>query len=116
MPQVLGEGNCQYTPMSTAGTYTLNAGPAFGPPSQPGVFFGMQAIGSGTSWAFTAFDVLPPAQPGGSSAGTNTLLNGTTTAAGQQFPAGVTGLGVRYRGALVIVVTGTPGAFNGLWD
>lgn len=115
MPQVLSQGNCQYTPISTAGTYTLNPGPVQGPPSQPGVFFGMQAVGSGTTWAFTAFDVVP-ASPGGAAASTNTLLNGTTTAQGQQFPAGVTGVGVRYRGALVLVVTGTPGAFNALWD
>lgn len=115
MPQVLSQGNCQYTPMSTAGTYTLAAGQTQGPPTQAPVLFGVQVVGSGTSWAFTALDIVP-ATPGGAAASTNTLLNGTATAAGQQFQAGVPGVGLRCKGSLVLVVTGTPGAFNGLWD
>ena len=116
MPQVLGEGNCQYSVINTAGTSTLNSGPASGVQSQCSVFFGMVAIAQGITWAFTVLDVLPPALPGGTSAGTNTLLNGTATAANQQFAPGPVGVGVRYRGSLVVVTTGTPGAYNALWD
>jgi hypothetical protein len=116
MPQVLGVGNLQYTVLSTAGTTTLNPGQASGVQSQCGVLGGFVAVANGTNFAFTAYDILPPATPGGTSAGTNTLLNGTATAAGQQFPAGLNGDNVRYRGALVVVTAGTPGVFNALWD
>jgi hypothetical protein len=115
MPQVLSAGNLQYTVINTAGTTTLNPGQASGVASQPGVFGGMVAVAQGTSWAFTAYDIIP-ATPGGAAAGTNTLLNGTATAAGQQFAAGLVGENVRYRGALVIVTSGTPGIFNAQWD
>lgn len=115
MPQVLGEGNCQYTVLNTAGTTTLNqAPPAGGPASQPGVFFGVQNIGLGTSYAVTVLDIIPAV--GSVAVATNTLLNGTATAAGQLFQAGTPGIGVRYRGALVAIVSGTPGVFNALWD
>lgn len=115
MPQVLGAGNLQYTAISTAGTTTLNPGQASGVASQPGVLGGVVAVGLGTSWAFTVYDIIP-ATPGGTPPGTNTLLNGTATAAGQAFPAGVPGFNPRYRGALVVVTSGTPGVFNALWD
>lgn len=115
MPQVLGVGNLQYTVLTTAGTTTLNPGQASGVASQPGVLGGFVAVAVGTTWSFTAYDIIP-ATPGGAAAGTNTLLNGTATAAGQQFPAGLNGENVRYRGALVVVTAGTPGVFNALWD
>lgn len=116
MPQVLGVGNLQYTVLNTAGTTTLNQGPASGVASQPGVLGGVVAIAVGTTWAFTLYDILPPALPGRASAGTNTLLNGTATAANQQFAAGLNGDNVRYLGSLVAVTSGTPGIFNALWD
>lgn len=115
MPQVLGVGNLQYTALTTAGTTTLNPGQSSGVASQPGVLGGFVAVGLGTAWAFTAYDIIPPT-PGGAPSSTNTLLNGTATAAGQQFSAGLNGDNVRYRGALVVVTTGTPGVFNALWD
>ena len=115
MPQVLSAGNLQYTVLSTAGTTTLNPGQGQGVQSQPGVFGGVLVVAVGTTWAFTAYDIIP-ASPGGAAASTNTLLNGTATAAGQQFPAGLVGENVRYRGALVIVTSGTPGIFNAQWD
>jgi hypothetical protein len=108
MPQVLSQGNCGYTVLNTAGTTTLNPGPSSGPPIQPGVLFGAQVTSVGTSFVITMVDIVGTT--------TNTLVNGTATAIGQQFPAGVPGVGVRYRGALVAIVTGTPGAYVGLWD
>jgi hypothetical protein len=115
MPQVLSEGNCQYTVLNTAGTTTLNPGQAAGPPVSPLVFFGIQAVAVGTAFVFTAYDIYP-ATPGGAAAGTNTLLNGTSTAAGQLFEAGAPGVGVRCKGGLVVVTSGTPGVYNALWD
>ena len=115
MPQILGNGNLQYTPISTAGTTTLNPGQSAGVQSACGVLGGVIAVALGTTWAFTAYDIIP-ATPGGAASSTNTLLNGTATAAGQVFQAGVNGDCVRYRGALVVVTSGTPGIFNALWD
>lgn len=119
MPQVQGQGNCQYTVLNTAGTTTLNPGPQQPPapsivPSQICVFFGLECIAPGTTFAVTVYDITP-ATPGGAAAGTNTLLSGTGTA-GQFFAPGAAGVGVRVRGALVAVATGTPGAYNALWD
>jgi hypothetical protein len=117
MPQVLGVGNLQYTVVNTAGTTTLNPGQASGIQSQCSVLGGVVAVAVGATWAFTLYDIIPASPgPGGPGITTNTLLNGTATAAGQQFPAGLNGDNVRYRGSLVMVTTGTPGAFNALWD
>jgi hypothetical protein len=113
MPLQLGEGNCQYTVLNTAGTSTLNPGQASGPPTSFGVLYGASVISAGTSFAFTALDVVPA--QGQVAAQTNTLLSGTGSA-GQNFPAGIPGVGVRYRGALLFVTTGTPGQINALWD
>ena len=114
MPQVLSQGNGQYTVLSTAGTTTLNSGQTAGPPTQPGVLFGAQVSNVGTTFVLTIVDIVP-ASPA-AAVSTNTLLNGTATAIGQQLPAGVPGVGMRYKGALVAIVTGTPGAYNALWD
>lgn len=126
MPAVLSQGNCNYTPLSTAGTYTLDPGlPASGLPagqglvrSQPGVFYGVAITAVGTGATYQALDVLPPATPGGTSAGTNTLMGlQTATAVGQILAAAPPGFGVRYRGQLLLVVAATAaGAANGLWD
>lgn len=107
MPALPGVGNCQYTPISTAGTTTLNPGQASGPPIQPGVLYGMQQLTPGTNFGALFLDIFGTT--------TNTIITGTGTA-GQIFPAGVPGFGVRYRGALVVVTSGTPGALNALWD
>lgn len=114
MPLLLGLGNGQYTAISTAGTATLNPGQAAGPATSFGVLYGVNQLTAGASFAFTVLDAIPaqgPAVP----AQTNTLLNGTGTA-NQQFNAGVPGVGIRYRGALLVVTTGTPGLINVLWD
>jgi hypothetical protein len=115
MPQVLGAENSNYTVLNTAGTTTLNPGQVSGPPIQPGVLFGAQVVNVGTNFVLTVVDIIP-ASPGGAAASTNTLLNGTATGIGQQLPAGAPGVGMRYKGALVAIVTGTPGAYNALWD
>lgn len=121
LPQV---GNCQYTKISSAGTSTLNPGQAGVPgqgaqgtlPTTFGVLYGVDQVAAGTSFAFTALDLIPPSGLGTNTATlTNTLLNGTGSA-GQSFVAGVSGLGIRYKGALVIVTSGTPGVINALWD
>jgi hypothetical protein len=114
MPLQLGEGNCQYTALNTAGTTTLNPGQASGPPTSFGVLYGMSVVSAGTAFACTLLDIVP-AQGSAIAAQTNTLLNGTGSA-GQNFPAGLAGVGVRYRGALVAICAGTPGLINALWD
>lgn len=113
MPLQLGEGNGQYTAISTAGTSTLNPGQASGPPTSFGVLYGVNQVAPGTSFAFTVLDIVP--QQGSVAVQTNTLMNGTGSA-NQQFNGGVPGVGVRYKGALVVVTTGTPGLINVLWD
>lgn len=116
MPALLGVGNCQYTAISTAGTTTLNQGQPGPIAPSPGVLYGLQQIAVGTSFAATVLDCIP--QSGiGTNTGTitNTLLSGTGTA-GQRFVAGLEGVGVRYRGALLVVSSGTPGQINALWD
>jgi hypothetical protein len=113
VPAVLGLGNCNYTVLNTVGTTTINAGQASGPPIGPGVFYGAQQVAAGTSFAVTVYDIVPAT--GSVASSTNTLLNGTGTAF-QQFYAGVQGIGIRYKGALVTVTTGTAGAINLLWD
>jgi len=114
MPQVLGQGNCQYTVLSTAGTSTLNPGQASGPAIACGVIFGANVQAVGTSFALTMVDIIPAS--GNVAVSTSTLLNGTATAIGQRLVAGLEGVGVRYKGALVAIVTGTAGAYNALWD
>ena len=115
MPGVIqGVNNCQYTAISTVGTITLNTGQAAGLPASPGVFYGVEQLAAGTNFAFTVYDIIP-ALGLNASITTNTLLNGTGSA-GQQFQPGPNGLGIRYRGALVFVTTGTAGAINAYWD
>lgn len=117
MPAVLSQGNCQYTALVAAGTSTLNASPPAGGqgPSQPQVFYGANVVAVGTAFVLSAFDVVPAV--GGVALATNTLMGlSTATAAGQQFVAGIPGVGVRFKGQLVLVVAGTPGQFNALWD
>jgi hypothetical protein len=94
-------GLANATALTTAGTTTVdNTG--------MGVFYGFNVVAVGTSYTAQAFDVL------GTS---STALTGTNTATaiGQTFAAGP-GVGVRYAGNLVTVVSGTPGIINALWD
>ena len=123
----IGQGNCQYTALTTAGTTTLNPGSPLGQstagqnvfggggPQESGVLYGMLELAAGTTFAATFYDIITTVTGTGTATVTNTLLSGTGTA-GQNIPAGPPGIGVRYRGALVVVTSGTPGVINALWD
>jgi hypothetical protein len=110
MPANLSQGNCQYTLLNTAGTTTINNA-NLGTITPAGVFYGMLQLAPGTTFAATIYDIYAT----GLTTNTATLLTGTGTA-GQVFTPGPAGVGVRYRGALVAVASGTPGAINALWD
>jgi hypothetical protein len=131
MPEVqYAHYNCNYTPISTAGTTTVDPGPA-----SPGigvgignfgVFYGVSALNAGTATGtFTSaiptvavYDIIPA--QGNNAVTTNTLLGlQTATGAGQNFQANVGAPGPRYRGALVVVTAvtqGTAAGFNVFWD
>jgi hypothetical protein len=79
----------------------------------PGAYYGMYVAAFGTSPVFTVYDIVPAR--GGVAVATNILHNGTATAFNQNF-APVSGLGIRYNGALVIAVTGTANTLNALWE
>lgn len=115
--------NAGYSVLTTAGTYTLNAGPAAvasppapgASPGSPGAYYGIYITTFGTSPVFTVYDIVPAR--GGVATATNVIHNGTGTAVNQSFsPITNSILGVRYTGALVVVVTGTSNAMNALWD
>ena len=140
LPQV---GNCNYTPLqqgtNTSGTFTqtVNQGQSGVPgqgqqgnlPSTFGVLYGASVLQLGTSTTtgtatgggpvgVAAYDLIPPSGLGTNTATvTNLLMQGTQSGPGV-LQAGVSGVGVRYNGALVFVVTGGPtfGAINALWD
>jgi hypothetical protein len=118
MPPPIFEGNCGYTPITSIGTFTLNPGyrPP-NPPNSPGVFYGYVATSTGTAaMVVNAYDVQVIATGTGTTTTTNTLMSGTATAPNQQLIAGIAGVGVRYRGDLVIVTSGTAGGGLSLWD
>jgi hypothetical protein len=119
----LYEGNCQYTPLTTA-TQTINPGPAVNaagfrvpaPPSAyPSVFYGVNVLAPGGA-TVGVYDVIAPTGLGTNTATvTNTLAVGTLTGPGFVSPS--SGIGypaVRYQGALVVV--SAIGAGNCLWD
>lgn len=92
-----------YTPITTAGTSSIAQG--------GGIYFGVNAISTGTAWTVTPFDVVV--------AGTTTnQLNAisTATALGLQGAPGGQGVGVKFLGTLALVTGGTPGQYNALWD
>jgi hypothetical protein len=113
----LGVGNSQYTPLSTAGTTTLNQGQVGPRALSNGVLYGASCVLFGTAPVLQVLDIIQPSNIGtNTTTVTNTLLNGTFTAAGQTFTAGIAGVGVRYQGALVAVYAGVASAVNALWD
>jgi hypothetical protein len=117
----LYQQNCQYTAISTVGTGTINPGPPAGPgqglasPATFGVFYGASWYATGTNFGITFYDVVTTVNQNGTSTVTNTLMTGTGTA-GQVITPGAPGVGLRYKGALVFVTTGTAGGINALWD
>lgn len=116
MPPPLYLGNCNYTAITTVGTTTVNQG-GVNPGAMQGVFYGYNAVSTGTAaMGMTVYDIYVTVTGTGTVTSTGTLMNGTATAPGQVIPAGVQGIGIRYRGSLVFVTTGTAGAGNALWD
>lgn len=118
MPAPLYQNNCGYTPSGTAvGTQTLNPGPGapgqgVASPETQGVLYGYTVTSyGGTGMVVSYLDIITLA----TSTVTNTLLTGTTTTNGQTIQ-GLYCAGIRYRGALVLVTSGTVGAGNSLWD
>jgi hypothetical protein len=119
-------GNSQYTTIAANGTTTLNQGqtgiPGVGQqgtlPTSFGVFYGANLIALGTAPVLNVYDIVSPNFQGTNTATvTNTLMSAAGTAAGQAFAAGVSSVGVRYKGALVAVTTGTAaGTWNLSWD
>jgi len=109
LDSVTGAAGCgvmaSYSVLSTVGTGTQ----ATGRSSAGGIFYGLQAISTGTGFAIAVYDVVGTV--------TNQLVGLTTaTAIGQQIFASPQGVGVRFLGNLVYVTTGTAGQFNSLWD
>lgn len=111
--------NAGYTVVTTAGTYTLNQGPPSPGVGQsvgtPGVYYGAYVSTFGTAPVFSVYDVVPAR--GTVAVSTNLIHNGTGTGVNQSFQPLAGGLpGIRYSGALIVVVTGTANALNVLWD
>jgi hypothetical protein len=111
----LYEGNCNYTPsLSTLGTQTVAGGDPAGQPGRYGVLYGYNLVSAGTAaMVVTYYDVVTDVATQGVT--TNTLFVGTASAAGAAV-APLNGVGVRFRGNLVLVTTGTVGNGNTLWD
>ena len=106
MPAVLSAGNCQYTIISTNGTTTLNQAQPAGansPPTSPAIYYGANLNVLGTAPVLAVLDIYVA----GTATVTNTIDTGTGTAVGQNFPALNGALGVRLKGNLVVVTTGT---------
>jgi hypothetical protein len=115
MPASQGIGNCQYTVVTTVGTATINTlqGSVFPtiPGAGVGVLYGANETAAGTTYGITMVDIVVA----GTTTSTNTLMNGTGTA-GQILYPGPAGIGVRYKGSLVAITSGTAGSINVLWD
>jgi hypothetical protein len=116
LPPPLFLDNCNYTGISTIGTATVNPGPASVEPGYFGVLYGFLVNGTGTAgMGIIAYDLQTVVTGTGTVTNTNTLMVGTATAPGQVI-SGPQSLGIRYRGSLVIVTSGTAGNVNALWD
>jgi hypothetical protein len=120
MPANLGQGNCQYTALTTAGTATLNPGFPAGVPnvsSNPNVLYGAYVAAVGTTFSLNVYELHPPSNQGTNTATATTLImSGTATAVGQTFLPMGSSVGVRFQGAMVAVTAGTPGQINVGWD
>ena len=119
MPLSYANYNCNYTAIATAGTTTVDPGP--GSPGvgvgvgNNGVFYGVTFSGIGTGFAVAVYDIIPA--QGNNAITTNALMGlQTSTAIGQNMSANGAGPGPRYRGALVVVTSGTAGSLNVYWD
>jgi len=91
--------------VQTAGTNTLTTGR-----TSPGGIYQGALVVSGTP-VYQAFDVIVS----GTTTTTNALTALTTATLGQAIPPGPQGIGVRFLGTLVTVITGTS-TTNTLWD
>jgi hypothetical protein len=102
-------GNANYTNYAAVGTQTIGAAA----PGTPGVLYGGIFVQNGTAYTATYYDLVVT----GTTTASN-QLTATTTAAGSG-PTVLPGpgpLGVRFKGTLVLVTTGTAGSINTLWD
>lgn len=117
MPAPLSQLNVRYTPLSTIGTTTVEPG---APPQDPGLagryctLYGVQCL-SGTAFGVAVYDMQVVVTGTGTITNTNTLITGTITAGQSLLPLGGSSQGVRVRGGLVVVTTGT-GTGNLAWD
>ena len=110
MPAPLFLGNCNYTPYNAVGTQTINQQ---GAPGLGGMFYGGIFVQNGTSYTATYYDLIVQ----GTTTTTNQLTaTSTASGSGPTVLPGPPPLGVRYRGSLVLVTTGTAGLINSLWD
>ena len=102
---VYSPGCANYTYINTAGTVAVKA--------TGGVYYGVYDLAVGTTWTITPYDI----NVSGTTTTTNNLSATITAAAvGYQGAPGPGGTGVRFTGSLYVVITGTPGAWNVLWD
>jgi hypothetical protein len=97
-----GASNVANYALQTAGTNTITTGRS----SAGGIYLGAQVV-SGTGNVYQAFDVVGTV--------TNPITALTTATLGQTIGPGPAGVGVRFLGTLVTVITGT-GTTNTLWD
>ncbi len=97
-----GGSNVANYAVQTAGTNTITTGR-----STPGGIFQGITVVSGTAPVIQAFDIV--------GTNSNALTALTTATAGQAIAPGPQGLGVRFLGTLVVVITGTS-VNNVLWD
>lgn len=113
---VVGDGNCQYAISTATGTVTVNSqGPR--PQPQSGLYYGARLIALGTAPVLTVLDLYTTVTSTGTTTTTTTIDVCTGTAAGQAFPAMGGAVGLRLRGSLVVVSTGTAaGTWLVGWD
>lgn len=118
MPIQMSQGNCQYTAINTIGTTTVNQGRQDGRlQAHPSAYYGYLITGTGTAvMGVAVLDIFPVQTGTGTVTTTTTLVSGTGTALNQIVPAGPAGLGIRVKGSLVVVTTGTAGTVLTLWD
>jgi hypothetical protein len=106
-PVTGGQGGSQVASyaVNTVGTNTITTGRA----APGGIFQGALAVTLAP--VYQAFDVIVT----GTTTTTNALTAITTSSVGSVIAPGPQGVGVRFLGTLVVVMTGT-GTANTLWD